>query len=63
MMDEDERPSLEAYKIEITYGFDVEGTEYVTIEPNEPMSSILLVGILEKAKHRVFEPDEEYEDD
>lgn len=58
-----ETPTLEAYRIMITYGFDVDGDEYITFEPDSPISTILLLGILEHAKYRVLHPDFEDKED
>ena len=64
--EEAETPSIEAHRIAITYGFDANGTEYVSIEPEEDIGTILLLGILEFARYRVLHQgyeDEEDEDD
>lgn len=61
-MDEEELPSREAHRITISYGFDSDGAEYVTIESDEEMSNVLILGMIEIAKNRILNP-ELYESD
>lgn len=61
--EETETPSLEAYRITVTYGFDSNGVEYVTVTPDEDMSAILLTGILDYAKFKIQHPEYDEDDD
>jgi hypothetical protein len=58
MIDEEEEDSyIEAHRIIITYNFDADGREYVSVQAEEGMSSILLAGILDTAKNRIQNPE------
>lgn len=51
-----------AHKITITYSFDEDGGEWVTVDSDDDMSNLLLLGILELTKNRILNP-ELYEDE
>lgn len=63
MIIDEETQTVEAHRIVITYGFTVDGTEWVSVGGNdEEISTPLLLGILEFAKHKILNPDEDEEE-
>ena len=60
--EEEELLSIEAHRVIITYSFDSNGEEFITIDTEDDMSNVLLLGILAIAKNRVLNA-ELYEDE
>ena len=61
-MTEGAPPSVEAYRLTITYGFEADGSEFVTVHSDDDISNVLILGMLAIAKNRVLNP-ELYETD